>query len=93
MFAIAMSASLILSSRRWKYELKSYCINLDTLEKTEIKIGAEYAIVQGFLDNNLIITYADDSVITDIDKIVGSTALTTFGEYEDDSVNRGQFVY
>ena len=33
-----------------------------------------------------VLAYDDDSVIRDIDKVVGKGSLNTFGEYEDDSV-------
>lgn len=33
-----------------------------------------------------ILAYDNDDKVTDVDKIVGSDALNTFGEYEDDSV-------
>lgn len=33
-----------------------------------------------------VLTYDDDEKITDIEKIIGPSALNTFGEYEDDSV-------
>lgn len=32
------------------------------------------------------LAYDDDSVVRDVDKVVGSGSLNTFGEYEDDSV-------
>lgn len=75
--------------------MKSYCINLDTLEKSEIKIGAEYAIVQGFLDDRVIVTFADNSgrffEIADLDgknskefisqEQIGINSLTNDGSY------------
>lgn len=33
-----------------------------------------------------VLTYDDDEKITDIEKVIGPSALNTFGEYEDDSV-------
>lgn len=33
-----------------------------------------------------VLAYDDDSVIRDVDKVVGKGSLNTFGEYEDDSV-------
>ena len=37
-----------------------------------------------YADN--VLAYDDDSVITNVDKVVGKGSLNTFGEYEDDSV-------
>ena len=33
-----------------------------------------------------MLAYDDDSVIRNVDKVVGKGSLNTFGEYEDDSV-------
>lgn len=77
--------------------MKSYCINLDTLEKTEIKIGTEHAIVQGFLDNKVIVTCADDNgrifEITDLDGKNGKQFLTNEQIGDNSFTNDGTYLY
>lgn len=77
--------------------LKSYCINLDALEKSEIKIGTEYAFVQGFLDNKVIVTYADDSgrffEITDLDGKNGKEFITEKQIGVNSFTNDGSYLY
>lgn len=76
---------------------KSYCINLDTLEKSEIEIGTEYAVVQGFLDNKVIVTYADDSgrifEITDLDGKNGKEFITEEQIGVKSFTNDGSYLY
>ena len=76
---------------------KSYCINLDSLEKSEIKIGTEYAIVQGFLDNKVIVTCADDNgrifEIRDLDGKNGKQFLTNEQIGDNSFTNDGTYLY
>ncbi len=76
---------------------KSYCINLDSLEKTEIKIGTEYTIIQGFLDNKVIVTCADDNgrvfEITDLDGKNGKQFLNNEQIGDNSFTNDGTYLY
>lgn len=48
------------------------------------ELGYEEVSLTYYADN--VLAYDDDSVIRDVNKVVGKGSLNTFGEYEDDSV-------
>ena len=48
------------------------------------ELGYEEVSLTYYADN--VLAYDDDSVIRNVDKVVGKGSLNTFGEYEDDSV-------
>ena len=48
------------------------------------ELGYEEVSLTYYADD--VLAYDDDSVIRNVDKVVGKGSLNTFGEYEDDSV-------
>ena len=48
------------------------------------ELGYEEVSLTYYADD--VLAYDDDSVIRDVNKVVGKGSLNTFGEYEDDSV-------
>lgn len=74
-----------------------FCINLDTMEKTDIKINGKFASVQAFSGNKVIITCTDNNSkkyeIANLNGSGGDTLLTQNDEEKKTFTSDGVYYY